>query len=298
MNLGKIRLLFLAAGLFVAPLLLFSTKLTPWGASNQFATVIGEVSYPFSWAWHKTINFFGDSWSKYSALLDAANENLKLKSEIDLLRIKFKDYEERNTELVRLREVMGFAASLEDNFVIAEVITGTKSSPFKTIRISKGTNHGLSAGMPVITSNGVVGRVIRSGLFSSDVHLLVDYDSNVDILIQRSRVRGVLNGFANEECRLALQRSAEVRIGDTIVTSGIVGSFPKGLPVGKIVKISFETDNVTQVITVQPWVDYRSLDEVIVLLRKDPQLESITETAGQDWLEKSTKYDQSLTSGE
>jgi rod shape-determining protein MreC len=142
--------------------------------------------------------------------------------------------------------------------------------------------------MPVVSSNGIVGKVIRAGFKFSDVQLIVDYDSNVDVLVQRNRIRGVLGGYANESCRLTLQRSAEVRIGDTLVTSGIVGSFPKGLPVGKVIRISFETDNVSQVITVEPWVDHRRLEEVIVLLRDDPELSRIAEAGGADWIETST----------
>ena len=79
----------------------------------------------------------------------------------------------------------------------------------------------------------------------------------------------------------------EIRIGDTIITSGILGGFPKGLPVGRVMRISYESDNVTQIITVEPWVDYRRVEEVFVIEQPDKELKKILDTAGRGWLEKS-----------
>ena len=68
-----------------------------------------------------------------------------------------------------------------------------------------------------------------------------------------------------------------------MVTSGIVGGFPKGLPVGRVMRITYETDNVAQSVTVEPWVDHRRLEEVMIILNPDPELEKIAETAGPSW---------------
>lgn len=288
MNKKRLRFWLLLGGIFVAPLGLFSTKMLPWSNENTGAMFMQELTYPFTWLWHAGTNGVAKTWNRYIALQDAERENEALRSEMEGLRVKLLDHEEQSVELNRLRQLSGFAEKLEDKYTVAEVLSGQKNSPFRTIRISKGSLDGIAAGMPVITGEGVVGRIVRVGTRMSDVQLLVDYDSNIDILIQRNRIRGVLGGFASEECRLHLQRGTEVKIGDTLITSGIVGSFPKGLPIGKVVKISFETDNVSQVITVEPWVDHRRLEEVIVLLRPDPDLERIIQTAGADWLEKST----------
>jgi rod shape-determining protein MreC len=289
MNIKQFRFWFLLGGIFIAPLVLFSTKLTPWGNESQIVSVLEELSYPFTWVWQSSVRGVSTVWDQYVGLHDAAKENDSLRRELETLKLRLLDHEEQTVELNRLRKLAGFTEKLEDQFTLAEVLVGQKNLPFKTIRLSKGTADGIAVGMPVVTSEGVVGRVIRTGLVMSDVQLIVDFDSNIDILIQRNRVRGVLSGFAAEECRLHLQRNTEVRIGDTLITSGIVGSFPKGLPVGKIVKISFESDNVSQVITVEPWVDYRRLEEVIVLMRRDPEVERIAETAGAGWLEKTTE---------
>ncbi len=285
----RLRFWFLFAGIFIAPLMFFSTQFTPWdnGAGSRGATLIQDLSYPFAWVWHEGSSTLENAWERYVNLSGKSRENFALKQEVTTLKAQLLDYEERIHEVNRLRQLAGFAQTLADKYVAAEVLTGQRALPFKTIRISRGTIDGIKVGMPVLAADGAVGRVIRSGFKFSDVQLLVDYDSNIDVLVQRNRIRGVLGGYANENCRLHLQRSAEVRIGDTLVTSGIVGSFPKGVPVGKVIRISFETDNVSQVITVEPWVDNRRLEEVIVLLRDDPELGRIAEAGGKDWLETS-----------
>jgi len=285
----RLRFWFVLAGVFIIPLMFFSTQLTPWGSGtgSRAASIAQDLSYPFAWVWHELSSGLDTAWERYVNLSGKSRENERLKSELTALKAKTLDYDERLNEVNRLRQLAGFSQSLQDKYLAAEVFTGQQSLPFRTIRISRGGLDGVKTGMPVIAANGAVGRVIRTGLKFSDVQLLVDYDSNIDVLIQRNRIRGVLGGFANENCRLHLQRGAEVRIGDTIVTSGIVGSFPKGIPVGKVVRISFETDNVSQIIHVEPWIDHRRLEEVIVLLREDPELGRIAEAGGADWLDKS-----------
>jgi rod shape-determining protein MreC len=290
MNQKRLRFWLMVAAVFIAPLMFFSTQFTPWteGTASRTASLVQDVSYPFAWAWHELSTGIENAWERYFDLSGKSKQNFELKRDVTELRTRLLDYDERLNEVNRLRQLLGFTQSIPDKFVAAEVFTGQRSLPFKTIRIAKGSMDGIKVGMPVVSSNGIVGKVIRAGFKFSDVQLIVDYDSNVDVLVQRNRIRGVLGGYANESCRLTLQRSAEVRIGDTLVTSGIVGSFPKGLPVGKVIRISFETDNVSQVITVEPWVDHRRLEEVIVLLRDDPELSRIAEAGGADWIETST----------
>ncbi|MFY7929683.1 MAG: rod shape-determining protein MreC, partial [Oligoflexus sp.] len=186
---------------------------------------------------------------------------------------------------IRLRELLGFAQHFQGAHVVAEVV-GTRSYPsFKTLRISKGKRNGVKVGMPAVTAEGVVGRVIRAGQNFADVHLLIDSNFNLDVLLQRTRIRGVLKG-ADTHSVLKLNRRAEVRIGDTLVTSGIIGGFAKGLPVGKVIRISYESDNISQTITVEPWTDFDRVEEVIILENRDQELQKIIETAGDAWLDK------------
>ena len=289
MDLNRLRFSVLISGIFAAPLLFFSTQFSPWseGPVSRAAILIQDISYPFAWVWHESSTGLDNAWERYINLSGKSHENTLLQAENLKLKSSQLNYDELLIELNRLRSLAGFTQVMTDKIVAAEVITGQKALPFRTIRVSKGSDAGVKIGMPAIASAGAIGRVIRVGVYFSDIQLLVDFDSNIDVFVQRNRIRGVLGGYSNESCRLKLQRSSEVRIGDTLATSGIVGSFPKGIPVGKIVRISFESDDVSQLITVAPWVEPHLIEEVIILLREDPELGRIAEAGGADWFDKS-----------
>lgn len=279
----------LIASAVLAPFFFMSSSMKPWRGDRVNALVGQEVIHPAISIWHGFVTNLSDIWQSYIALSGAAQENQKLQAKIAILQTKLMDYEEQVRQTTRLRQLLGLSELQPEKMLVAEVIGTRVNNLFKALRISRGSLDGVKAGMPVIAPNGIIGRVIRTGLKESDVQLMVDFDFNLDVLLQRTRVRGVLNGFTSELCRLNLQKGAEIRIGDTIITSGIVGGFPKGLPVGRVMRITYESDNVSQIITVEPWVDYRRIEEVMVLHQLDPELEKIVETAGPDWLERTLK---------
>jgi len=195
-------------------------------------------------------------------------------------------FEELELETERLRRLLGLQRRHHNSLLVGEVIGTATRSPFQSLRVARGAADGVKVGMPVITADGIIGRIIRVGRRFSDVQILVDSSFNMDVLLQRTRIRGILTGMSGEHCQLKLHKRAEIRIGDTIISSGIVGAFPKGLPVGRVMRISYESDNVSQIITVEPWVDYRRIEEVIILNNEDSELKKITETAGPAWIEK------------
>lgn len=269
----------------LSPFVLFSSRLTPWQSNNSLILITQEILNPFEIAWHSSIEFISDTWNHYIALTETAKQNSALKSEVILLKTKLLGYEDKLQEISRLRTLLGFTQHFKRNHIVAEVTGSSYHRSFQTLRIGKGELDDVQVGMPVVTAEGVVGRIIRVGLNYSDAHLLIDANFNVDVLLQRSRVRGVLKGMGNY-CVLKLNRRAEIRIGDTIITSGIVGGFAKGLPVGRVVRISYESDHISQIVHVEPWVQFDRIEEVIILENHDPELQKIRETAGKEWIDQ------------
>jgi rod shape-determining protein MreC len=279
----------LIASAVLAPFVFLSSPMKPW-RGDRLNTLLGqEVVYPATAGWHGFSDYVAGIWRSYIALTQAAKENQQLKARLATLQTQIMDYEEQVRQTDRLRQLLGLSERQPDKMLVAEVVGSRVNSLFKTLRINRGSSDGVKAGMPVTSPDGIVGRVIRTGLKESDVQLIVDFDFNLDVLVQRTRVRGVLQGFSDDLCRLHLQKDAEIRIGDTIVTSGIVGGFPKGMKVGRVLRITYESDNVSQIITVDPGVDYRRLEEVMVLRQLDPELQKIMETAGREWLDRTVK---------
>ncbi len=271
----------------LSPFVLFSSSLKSNKSNNVIGWAADNFIYPIQYVWFKSLQFVGDTWAHYIDLSHAAQENAELRHKLEVLNASLLDYQETHEEVGRLRQMLGFNVHHKGEHIVAEVVGMPKNTPFEILRISKGSNAGIRVGMSVINGVGVIGRVIKTGLYHSDVQLLVDGNFYIDVLLQRTRARGVLSGDFSSRCTLKLNRGAEVRIGDTIVTSGLVGSFPKGIPVGKVVRISYELDNITQVISVEPWVNPSQVEEVVVLKDIDANVQKILDTAGESWLEQS-----------
>ncbi|MBI2601948.1 MAG: rod shape-determining protein MreC [Deltaproteobacteria bacterium] len=243
-------------------------------------------------AWHTGVLFLNDTWRNYFYLVGLREENQKLQKELTLLQTKILDYDHQVNEVKRLRKLLNFATPLGKQIVLAEIVGIVGHPPFQSIRVEKGADAGVRIGMPVVSSKGVVGRVLRVNAKFSDIQRLGDSNFNLDVFIERNRIRGILKGIDNNRCLLQLHRRADVRIGDTIVSSGISGGFPQGLPVGVVVRISYEMDNVAQVVTIKPWVETQSLDEVMILQQTSDEVETLVETVGKEWLDNITKMDE------
>jgi rod shape-determining protein MreC len=282
------RLIFIAllVSAVISPFIFFSSSLRSWQNPGPIVLALQEAIYPLEYAFHQTLGGVSNAWKSYVDLHGAAQENLSLRGSLQQLQTRIVDYEEQIQENERLRRLLGFAERAEKKLVAAEVIGANTRGTFQSLRITRGSDDGIKVGMPVATADGVVGRIIRVGKNFSDLQLLIDPDFHLDVLLQRTRVRGVVSGDDKNLCKLQLHKRVEIRIGDTLITSGIVGGFPKGLPVGRVMRITYESDNVAQSITIEPWVDHRRLEEVMVIFSEDPELSKILETAGSEWLEK------------
>jgi rod shape-determining protein MreC len=139
----------------------------------------------------------------------------------------------------------------------------------RTIVLDKGSSNGIEKDHAVIASGGVVGRIIEVNGGSSRVILTTDLRSNIDVIIERSRVKGVVEGNGTDGLVMKYVRQVdEVKVGDQVVTSGLSGVFPKGLLVGEVTKVEKSTDNFFKHVEVRPAVDLGRLEEVLILMER------------------------------
>jgi rod shape-determining protein MreC len=139
--------------------------------------------------------------------------------------------------------------------------------------IDKGSNAGLKVNMPVVDAKGVVGRLVAVSANYAKVLLIIDQNSAVDSLVQRSREKGIVKGLSPEMCKLDyVLKTGDIDPGDLVVTSGMGRVFPKGLPVGKVLEVSNIPWKLFKDIHVRPMVDFTKLEEVLVILKEDPLL--------------------------
>ena len=224
-----------------------------------------SVTSPFQLAVTKTIYFTQNVWDTYFMAVLAVKENSELKEQLGKAIEITNRYEELELENIRLKKFVNFTSLVPDTYVAAQIVARDPSPWFKTIMIDKGAKDGLLKGSPVLVSEGIVGQLLEVAKNYSKVLLITDRNSAVDALVQNSRVRGIVKGNNEDNCSFEYAlRKNEVKEGETIVSSGLDQVFPKGLKIGKILKVTKIHSQLFQDIRIETSVDFNKLEEVLV----------------------------------
>ena len=208
----------------------------------------------------------GGIWDRYVALRTVQEENQQLRREIEFLRGQTADLREMAAANQRLGALLRFRANTPAQTVAARVVGRDATNWYHGILLDKGEQDGIQAEMAVITLTGAVGRVVKTRASSSVVLLITDPNNAVTSLIQRTRDEGIIEGTFEGAVRMKyIPLLSAVRVGDPVVTSGLTGRFPKGVPVGTITNIQKDQGELFQTADVQPDVDFTKLEEVLVV---------------------------------
>ena len=225
---------------------------------------------PFQEIVTRSVRFTRGVWEHYFFLVSVAQKNDILKKMLNESIEKNNQWHEIELANTRLRNLLNFQKEPTNRVVAAEVIGKDPSGWFKTVIIDKGKAEGLQKGLPVVLPQGIVGQVIEASSHYSKVMLIIDRNSAVDALVQRSRARGIIKGASADQCRFEfVLRKHDVQIGDTVIASGLDGVYPKGLRIGRISDLSEPKSDIFYDITVAPFIDYETLEEVLVILRPE-----------------------------
>ena len=228
--------------------------------------VIVAVTSPIqaSIAW--TLDLAISAFQNYIYLWNTRQDNLALLEENRKLLNTIVNLREAQEENERLRQLLGFKEKYELKAVVARVIARDVSTEFRAIRINRGESSGIQRDMAVVNSEGIVGRVLRTTASTSDVVTVLDLLSAVDAVVKRSRARGSVEGMTDDICQLRFAlRTDDIVPGDLLITSGLGGIFPKGIPVGTVSAVRKKKYGITQEIEVKPSVNFARLEEVIVI---------------------------------
>ena len=207
-------------------------------------------------------------WHNYFYLRGVRQENRDLKDQIEQLRLEQVRLKQDADQAHRLQALLGFKEQFIGETKAAQVIGSSGSEHSRLIYIDKGSDDGLMTEMPVITPDGVVGKVLNVVDGStSQVLLINDQQSGVGAIIEQSRLQGVLKGRASGELVIdKIMADEEVKLGDRILTSGGDRIFPKGLPVGTVAKVSKSSDFVQ--LSVKPAAALNHLEEVLIITKR------------------------------
>lgn len=209
-----------------------------------------------------------DVWDGYMRLVDVNRENMRLREDLRALNLRVLEGNEALLATQRLERLLDMKNSVKDPTVAAMIIGEDVTSWFRTLVINRGSSSGIREGMAVIAADGVVGQTVKVSATTSRVLLLTDHASGVAATIQRSRARGVVKGKGEMLCALEFTtREEDVKVGDTVITSGIGGVFLKGLPIGEVTMVKRGEYGIFQTVSIRPAVNIPHLEEVLVVLR-------------------------------
>ncbi len=270
--LGRYRNLIILVGVLFLQVLGLAMQVKKNGADEEKTRLIRIWAVNAVTPLERTLvwveNGSGNLWHNYFYLRGVRAENRQLKEQIEQMRLQQVRLADDAAQARRLQVLLAFKEQFISHTVAAQVIGSSGSDLSRIIYIDKGEKAGIERDMAVMTSDGIVGKVLLVYPSVAQVLLINDQSSGVGALLEKTRLQGVLRGTANGEVMLERVMSDEqVSPGETVLTSGGDQIFPKGLPVGTVTKVGNGRDLFLN-IKIKPAADLSKLEEVLVLVEK------------------------------
>lgn len=226
------------------------------------------VTYPF--------NYISNKISEYKKLKSVNKDNAVLETSIDRVSSIESENIELRRQLDKLKEELNIDYTLVDyEYLNATVVSRNVGFWYNTITIDKGSYNGVEKDMVVINSKGLIGRIIRTSAFTSDVRLITTSDTNNKISVHISNgdndLYGLINNYNYSDNLLEVEgisNTKDVTIGDYVYTSGLGGIFPSGILIGTVSEISTDSYDLAKIIKVVPSADFTDINYVSILKRK------------------------------
>jgi rod shape-determining protein MreC len=213
-----------------------------------------SVFYPFQYYFNQT-----------TRIKNVVAENRTLKETFASLSARVAQLSEAGRENERLIEMLGIARQFPYQLVPARVVVRDPSFISRSAIINVGKDQGILPYMPVMTGRGAAGKIIQVMGHISLVQLILDPSNRTSVMVQRSREIGILETENGNEFFIMFRAHADVNVGDTVITSGLGGIYPRGLPAGTVAKLTENRDPIFKKAIINPEVNFDRLEEVFVL---------------------------------
>ena len=208
----------------------------------------------------------GRLWEGYVYLVGVQQENSELKRQLAENANKEVRYQEALLLARRLEALLNLKKQLALPVTGARVVAYDPSQWSRCVIVDMGTKDGVAVGLPVLGDGGIVGRIVETYAHYAKVMLIVDRNSGADALVQRTRVRGILQGKGGNRCSLEyVPQNADVEVGDLVLASGLGGIFPAGQVFGRVTQVNKKADGPFQEIIVTPGANLSALEEVLIV---------------------------------
>ncbi len=260
---ATLRISLLISVLFVVGLLLLGSMFGgTFGTLHQLTLdFIGPLQNTVTRATTGVMVFKND----YIELWNVRSENKRLQGLVDKYLNELGEYREGYSSYLHLEKLLEFKKKQVFNPLVARVVGKEPAYWYQTIVVDRGKSDDILEGMIALTVGGVVGQVIHTGENYCKILLANAPSSAIDVMIQKNRIRGILKGAGEKGYVLHyVQKNVDVSVGDHIVTAGIGGVFPAGIPLGIVSVVHKKRRGMFQEIEVRPGVDFQKLEYVFI----------------------------------
>ncbi|MHB8810986.1 MAG: rod shape-determining protein MreC [Desulfobulbaceae bacterium] len=268
---GRSLKIVLLSGVLLPLVLIFLVSTL---GSQKFGTLhrlIAEAAGPVQLVAGRMVDYFNTFRKDYLDRFSAHDENKRLWKELQECREAANRNREALATNTRLRKLLEFKEAMAQPTVAARIVGKDPSLWFRSVVIDRGSSDGVAKGMPVVSGDGVVGQVFTVSPNFSKVLLAISPSSAIDVLLQKSRVRGILKGTGSLTCSLEyVLKTVDVQEGDQVVTAGYGGLFPPGVPVGVVSKVVKQRRGMFLELEVTPSVDFLTLEDLLVIQQEAP----------------------------
>ena len=224
------------------------------------------IMRPLQIASQGTVNWITDFRENYDTLAGFRSENARLRTRIQTLEVERQKYLEADATNRQFKALLDFRSQLFAQAITASIIANSANSWFQSCMLDKGSADGVRKNMAVVTPLGVVGQVVAVTPHTAKVLLMTDPNSGIDVLVQRTRSRGIVSGSLETGTILKyVKRSEDIQEGDRLITSGIDGVFPKGLMVGTVIKVRKQHLGLFQFVEILPAVQSSRTENVLIV---------------------------------
>jgi rod shape-determining protein MreC len=265
-NANRERAVWVLVPLLVLHLVLLSLQIEDSSGTMLIRTWALGIQSPVLTAGDVVFGGIGRSWNNYVWLVGARTENKALREKVTRLSMANRAYEQSRRENDRLRRLLAMRRAAGLRTVGAEVSARTPEFLASIVYVNRGARDGVRLDAPVLSGDGIVGRVVLVAERHSQVQLLTNPDASIGAMLEQSRTPGVLIGDGNPLLTMNyISNTQPVEVGEVVVSSGLDGIFPKGIVIGKVTSAS-KGNGVFRDIRVQPAMDMIHLEEVAILL--------------------------------
>lgn len=276
-NIKPKHILILIIIIIITILAIFSFTLKEDRQLNKFESLIKDtvtsvtkvVSYPFNWIFSKV--------DDYKELINIREKYQSLLPEVDRIDSLMTENIELRKQLETMKEELSIDYTINDyEFLNATVISRNISYWYNTITIDKGTYNGVELDMVVVNSDGLIGKIISTTTFTSEVKLLTTSDTNNKISVainsDNKKLYGLISKYNYKNNYLEVEgisNTEQVSVGNYVYTSGLGGVFPSGILIGKVSEITTDEYDLAKIINVSPVADFDDINYVAILKRKE-----------------------------